>query len=161
MTFVYPWVLRGSRRFVVGLCLVCGGCGAGLNPAVPESAAVRERPREVVADWDDVEAAAWAAAPRVEMTIANVERPDAWTQVVELVSSRDEVCVLTVRREPVPPGTPRGSPLERGEGVPLRVEFRVGRFGDAAREWAFLTDWVDRMEDLRGVGAAPIRWDAR
>lgn len=123
--------------------------------------AERELPRQVVADWDDVWTACWAAGPRVEMTVAHGEHLDATTQIVELLSARDEVCVLTARRDPVPEGTARGSDLERGEGVTITLEFQLGRFGDPAREWAFLTDLVDRLEDLRGVGAAPIRWDAR
>ena len=114
-----------------------------------------------MADWDDVEAAAWAAASRVEMTIASVERPDPTTQVVELVSALDEVGYLTARRAAVPAGTARGSALDRGEGVEITLEFGLGRFGDPAREWAFLVDLVDRLEDLRGVGVAPLRWDAR
>lgn len=137
------------------------GCAADLPPPIASDAARREPPREVVADWDDVEAAAWAAGPRLEMTLANAERPDPTTQVIEMVSSRDEVCWLTARRDPPPPGTPLGSDLDRGEGVSIRLEFTVGRFGDPAREWAFLTDVCDRLKDLRGVGAAPIRWDER
>lgn len=115
----------------------------------------------MVADWDDVEAAAWAATMRNEMTIANVERPDDVTQVIEIVSARDQVGYLTARRDPPPAGTPRGSDLARGEGVKIRLEFTLGRFGDPAREWTVLTDVVDRLEQLRGVGAAPIRWRAR
>ncbi len=137
------------------------GCASDLPPPVPAEAGLREAPRQVIADWDDIESAAWAAAPRVEMTIANAEHVDATTQFVELVSARDEVCILTAHRDPVPPGTPVGSDLSRGESTTIRLDFKIGRFGDPAREWAFLTDLIDRLEDLRGVGAAPIRWDAR
>ena len=145
---------------LIALPLFQGGCG-GLPPEIPEDAALRERPSMVVADWDDVEAAAWAAGPRVEMTFMHGEERDRWTRVVQMVSSNDEVGVLTARRDPVPEGTPRGSDLDRGESVPIRLEFTLGRFGDPEREWAFLTDVVDRMEQLRGVYSAPLRWRDR
>jgi hypothetical protein len=132
-----------------------------LPPEVPEDAVERERPTMAVADWDDVEAAAWGAGPRVEMTFVHAERPDPWTQVVEMVSARDEVGYLIARRDPPPEGTPPGSDLDRGESIPIRLEFRLGRFGDPATEWAFLTDVVDRLEQLRGVYSTPIRWRER
>lgn len=137
------------------------GCASDLPPPIEADASTRLRPTQVVADWDDIETAAWAAGPRVEMTVAHGEHLDAVTQTVELVSSRDEVCILTARRDPPPPGTPPGSDADRGENATITLEFKIGRFGDPAREWAFLTDLVDRLEDLRGVGAAPIRWNAR
>lgn len=146
---------------LVGLTVLLGACAADLPPPVPESAALRPRPERVVADWDDIEAAAWAAAPRVEMTIMHVVRPDPLTQRVEMVTSRDEVAILTATRAAPPADAPPGSPADRGENTPIDLQFRIGRFGDAGREWAFLTDLVDRLEALRGVGAAPIRWTDR
>ena len=143
------------------LPLVLGACAADLPPPVPESAALRPRPERVVADWDDIEAAAWAAAPRVEMTIMHVDRPDPLTQRVELVSSRDEVAILTATRPAPPADASPGSPEHRGENIPISLRFQIGRFGEPDREWAFLTDLVDRLEALRGVGAAPIRWTER
>lgn len=152
---------RGLVPYLLPLSWGLAGCAANLPPKVPAAAASRARPTQVVADWDDVVAAAWAAAPRVELTIANTERPDPNTQVIELVSARDQVGFLTARRDPIPDGTPAGSDLERGEGVSIFLEFTLGRFGDPAVEWAFLTDLVDRMEQLKGVNAAPLRWRAR
>ncbi|MCA9287238.1 MAG: hypothetical protein KDA05_01555 [Phycisphaerales bacterium] len=146
---------------LVALIGILGACAADLPPAIPESAALHPRPERVVADWDDIEAAAWAAAPRVEATIIHAEFLDPLTQRVELVTSRDEVAVLTATRAAPPPDAPPGSPADRGENTPIDLRFRIGRFGDASREWAFLTDLVDRLEALRGVGAAPIRWTDR
>lgn len=137
------------------------GCASGLPPAIPPTAATREKPGSVVADWDDLEAAAWAAAPRSELTVLHIRHPDDLTQEIELLSARDEVGLLIARREPLPPTEPRGSPLRRGEGVAISLEFSLGHFGDPAREWAFLTDLVDRLESLRGVDYAPIRWKVR
>lgn len=157
---VRAWPLRAATTPRVCAILALAGCG-GLPPQVKPEFAERELPTQVVADWDDVWTACWAAGPRVEMTVAHGEHVDETTQFVELVSTRDEVCILRARRDPVPAGTQRGSALDRGESVTIYLEFELGRFGDPAREWAFLTDLVDRLEDLRGVGAAPIRWDAR
>ena len=122
---------------------VLGGCG---SPGVISGAPVTQ-PLEVVADWNDVEAAVFAASGRVEMAIVSQER--ALTRhAFELRTIRDEPAELLFTRED---GAKR-------EQIPIMVWCRVGRFGDAEREAQVLRAVAKRLEDLAGVGFAPIHW---
>lgn len=137
-----PWV-----RLAAGLALLVflGGCWSAR--AIPAGRV--SQPLEVVADWNDVEAAVLAATGRVEMAfVSQAEAPGR--HVFELRTIRDEPAELVFTCE-------LGA-LPEGERIPIRIWCSVGRFGDSGREAQVLRAVAKRLGDLAGVDFAPIRW---
>lgn len=118
-------------------------CGTPPAPTQSRAATLRDSP----ADWDDVDAAVYVAASKVEMAI--LERQDVGpdTAIYSLMTVRDEPVTLRIERKP--------PPSAGGGGVAMTCI--VGRFGDRAREEALMGGVGQRLEDLHGKDYAPVR----
>ena len=123
------------------------GC-SGDRPVRPPVILAGAATSEVLADWDDVEAAVSVALSNTELVKVGVNRADPARRVYTLRTSKDEPAGLTIERL---------GPLVDGEPVTLLATCSIGRFGDAEREREFLGLIVRRLEQLRGVEVAPLR----
>jgi hypothetical protein len=107
------------------------------NPAV----------RAVVAEWRDVERAMEIAVRRAELTILDREiGPDSKRFELQSVSAEPGYLVAT-RQSPGPEGD--------GAAITIRLETRIGMFGNPAREQELLRALARRLEQLRGREWAP------
>lgn len=101
--------------------------------------------REVVADWGDVDAAVELAVRRVEMgLLEGHSTPEGRRYSIR--TEGDEPVELTVRRLDAGAADPQ----------PLRIEARVGRFGNPQREGQLAGAVARRLSQLRGVDHAPV-----
>lgn len=100
--------------------------------------------REVVADWEDVDAAVELAVRRVEMGLVK-GRSTPEERIYSIRTEGDEPVELRVRRLDMNATDPQ----------PLRIEARVGRFGNEKREGQLAGAVVRRLTQLRGVDHAP------
>lgn len=124
--------------------VLAGGCGSA--PRLESRAAPGgESPTRMVmeGDWDDVEVAVRYGLARSELSLLSVTDAPL-SKEFRLRSSRDEPASLSASREAPGP-----------DPVPIRMEARVGRFGDPAREHALLHRVNRRLGQLRGVDIAP------
>lgn len=135
--------MNGIQTTVVGLLLSllisCGRAGYTSTPDHSPGAV------EVVApgDWNDVDAAVWAVAGRVEAAVVSSSASsDLWRH--ELLSINDERIVLETTRE-------------QGHEDRLRLRADVGFHGDRARAAALVRAVARRLHDLKGVEVAPLR----
>ncbi|MCH8271376.1 MAG: hypothetical protein IH985_09240 [Planctomycetes bacterium] len=125
------------------------GCALGTPPDAPPEPHSRSWVR---GDFDDATAAVFAAATWTEMALgrngpSHIETlPDGSTRAVyTLLTIRDERVYFEVRQSP--------------DAQPGRYEVicRVGRFSNPALERDFVRAFETRLEQLRGIGATPIR----
>ncbi len=93
----------------------------------------------VVADWNDVEAAAIAAMGGNETVITGQSATDR-EQVFELLTIMDARGKLVARRDG-----------EGAEKIPIRLTCELGYFGDPAREKAVVEAAGKRLRELEGV----------
>jgi len=120
-----------------------GACAAGSGAPKPQAP---QPAREVVrGDWDDVEAAIWTAAGRMEIAVEQIE----WGQDVLRATLR------TVQSEPVTVVARRLGAAETGR---IEVEAQFGRFPEPDSRARRLVELIGRrLGQLEGVGAAPVR----
>ncbi len=100
--------------------------------------------REVLADWDDADAAVEVAAKKVEMGLLRSEA----------LNSGRRYHLRTVGDEPVELDL---QPADGTDPRLVRIEARVGRFGDPRREGQLAAAVARRLTQLRGVEHAPVR----
>jgi hypothetical protein len=102
--------------------------------------------REVVADWNDVDAAVEVALHQVQMAMDHTEASsDELEKRFPLWTVTDEPATLTIRREAI------GQESQR-----LTLEASVGRFGDPARESRLIHAVRHRLKSLAGKTHAPV-----
>jgi len=132
-----------------GLPLV-SGCSAAFVRSEPSIPGVNTgfSTLTVQGDWSDVEAAVDVSVTRAEVAVTSTAFEPSRMQF-GLVTATDEVGELVVLREDA---------SGNGEGVPIRLEVHIGRFGDAPRELRLLEAVAKRLEQLRGRDVAPISW---
>jgi hypothetical protein len=154
-----PWPASISSNHavrLVGCALACivpfiAGCG-GRHPIEPQNAKIIQGGLEVQADWNDVIPSVLLAVSWVEMAV--VRGPDAKAidtateQQFELLTAGDEPAVLTARRASLTSGS---SPIA------IRLDARVGRFGNPDAEHRLLSAVARRLEQLAGIEVAPAR----
>jgi hypothetical protein len=104
---------------------------------------------EVVADWDDLDAAMVVAAANNQCAILGVRRPGPDEVEFEVRTIRDEPVTVSARRLGAADNPPRAEPIE------LVCEY--GRFGDAAQQERILEAMRERLADLRGVDYRKVR----
>lgn len=108
--------------------------GPSGGPSEPTRAALTE------ADWDDCEAAIRGAALRVQIRVVGVER-DGDGLTVHLADARARA----------------GTAVFRATDAGIEVEIAIGRLGDAEAQAELLRVTRERLKDLYGRGAAPLR----
>ena len=99
----------------------------------------------VRADWDDLDSAVLVGVGAAETAVLEWPEVSDNPRVYRLTTIHDEPGALTAS------GSPGPGPSE------VRLEARLGRFGDAERERLLLGAIRRRLLQLAGVGAAPIR----
>ncbi|MFN0131337.1 MAG: hypothetical protein ACKVW3_02200 [Phycisphaerales bacterium] len=124
----------------------CGGAGYVGKPDRRDGAI----DRIFAGDWNDVEAAVWAVAGRVEAAVEWSEvLPDRQTFVL-LVVDDDRIRVEVTRPESAATGAAQ-------VGQVVRVRAEAGFHGDRARAETVVREIERRLADLRGVETAPLR----
>jgi hypothetical protein len=144
------------RRILYGLLACWILAAAGLGPASCAPAALRPSSLAPKADWTvltvtaawrDVEPALEVAVRRSELTVVDREVGDL-EMAFDLQSVAEEPGrLVAIRRSSADPRTPE----------PIRLEARVGLFGNSNREQALLRALAARLEQLRGREWAPAR----
>ena len=137
--------------------LMATACSAPRTPPVVHGPAPTTESGPILAlgDWDDLPAAISAAASRHELAPTTSISPEKGVARFELV---------TVHGEPVHVSARSLSP---GPGEEPRIELSGswGRFPEHSdargRLQRLLESIADRLGQLRGVDAAPIRWTSR
>jgi hypothetical protein len=126
----------------MAFCLVSGCSVSHAHKGV----APLDTPREVVADWDDVDAAVEVALHHVQMAKDHEEvSPDELERRYYLVTITDEPALLTLRRKDIEDGPQM-----------IMLEASVGRFGDPGREAGLVRAVRHRLKALAGVTHAPV-----
>jgi hypothetical protein len=101
----------------------------------------------VIADWNDVEAAVLVSTEPIEAAILEQrETPSRW-----------EFDLVTVAAEPASLVAERATGDGPGEAVMIQLTARVSDFGDPARERILLERVRGRLLDLKGVDVRPLR----
>lgn len=96
-------------------------------------------------DWNDIHAAVLLAAEQSDSAIAKVYEPAPDVRLFRLATVRAETSWLKVTR------------LEPVDGVSeVRMQARIGRFGDPPRERALMERVARRLKILAGVNYRPI-----
>ncbi len=134
---------------LAGLMLPICGCSGGPLKSEPSNSP----PRQVVlvADWNDLEAAAEVAVPHVEMAVLEIQ-PSPQRVRFELLTATDEPGeLIATRAEPA-------TDYDPGEQIEITLTARIGRFGDAAHEVLLLDAMRTRLLQLKGVATAPLQW---
>ncbi len=132
------------------------GCGLVRPPVAPN-------PSTILADWDDVEPAAFHALTAGECAILTTERPNSQTVVFNLRSIAADEGTLRFER-PSPAPTRGGSPAAAGPDVtvlppePITVTAFLGieSSRDAVREGRLVAAAIARLRELAGRAWAPI-----
>jgi hypothetical protein len=139
-SFCLVYGRTGLAASVLVFALGSGACSTGLwtegGPPV----------REVTADWADADAAVEVAAKKVEMGLERSERLGPGRRYY-LRTQGDEPVELDIYPAPGTESDPR----------PLRIEARVGRFGNPQREGQLAAAVARRLRQLAGVDYAPVR----
>lgn len=130
------------------IAIAIAGCASGPTGSA-DGASPEQNSRTVVADWEDVPAAVSVATGQVELAVVDRSNPDPNRLVYELKSIRDEPGVLEVSR-------PQNGWIP-GLPVVLTLRCEVGRFENKKTQDHLLHTLMQRLQDLRGVDAAPIR----
>ena len=144
---------RGLRALALTAAAIGLGVGAAGGCAFPRPGVgahgVAANPLEVLADWDDLNAAMAVAAERTEMAVVRASDPtgDGLTRRFELRTVAAETVEVIVTRSEADTDQPQA----------IVVRAKVGRFGDPEREAALLGALRRRLEQLRGVDFSPVR----
>ncbi len=96
-------------------------------------------------EWDDVHAAVLVGAEKSECAIVKVYEPSPDVRLFRLETVRSETAWLEVSR------------ISEGEGgAEVRMQARIGRFGDVERERALMARIAERLRRLAGVDYRPV-----
>ncbi len=142
--------IRGSRGAVlaavgamaIGL-VACAGGGGGSGGGGPEAGPRQPVTALVRGDWDDLEAAVWTAADKIETAVERIE----WDEEGE---GEFRATLRTVRSEPI-------SIRARREGRLIALAVQFGHFEDPdPRAGRLLEAIEERLGQLEGVGYAPV-----
>ena len=95
-------------------------------------------------DWDDLDSAVLVGVGAAETAVLVWPEASDNPRVYGLVTVDDEPGELVASGDP-------------SAGSPIRLEVRIGRLGDPARERTLLGAVRKRLEQHAGVNAAPIR----
>mgnify|MGYP001493823331 CR=1 FL=1 len=147
-----------ARVIVLGLAALTGGCA---GPSTGDGLlATRGETAMVIADWNDVDAAVEHGALTSEMAIVERLPPEPDRRVFRLRTIGDEPAVLIVTRATAPRSDRGvdGVGSTTGVGGPegMKLEARVGRFGDRAKEERLVNAVRARLGRLPGVDYAPL-----
>jgi hypothetical protein len=125
--------------------------GVGLLPSASTS--------EVNADYDDIDAAVAVAAGKNEMAVLWSNQRSESPRRFYLKTVRDEPVYLFIGRQPSfePPRPSQRNQTGAKPPEDLVMRCTVGRWGDDRREEDLLDAIEDRLDELRGKDAAPIR----
>lgn len=97
----------------------------------------------VIADWNDVEAAAIVAVEPYETVILG-STPGDRVHTFDLLTIMDDTGTLTARRD-----------TDAADLIPIHLTCTLGLFGDPDRERAILRDAAARLRALAGVEYRP------
>lgn len=125
------------------------GGGRGLLPDASTA--------EASADYDDVDAAVAVAASKNEMAVMWSNGASESPRRYYLKTVKDEPVYLFVGKQASFERRPVRDPKAPIPPDQLVMRCTVGRFGDSDREEELLDDLRERLEDLYGKNAAPIR----
>jgi hypothetical protein len=104
-------------------------------------------PRDTQGPFRDVDSAVRYAGPHQDMTILTADASDPTLWRYTLTTTRDETVALDIHFAANPdPALP---------AEPTRIEARIGRFGDPARERALVREIENRLAAVRATGTAP------
>lgn len=116
--------------------------------------------REVVADWDDLEAAIRSGEGEAELVVADkfgmhgpITKLGPMTWVYDVLTVGGERGTLVAAGRPRRPG--EGGNLPGKEVIVLRCDLGYPGQNSSRREVLFLNSIVDRLRELRGVDWAP------
>jgi len=140
------WAHRGACVGAAAVSALLLGCGStasegarfiGPNFGSPRTASI-------VADWNDVDAAVEVGVPRAEMAVIFDETPSPDERVFSVKDIADERGTLRIWRT-------------SGDATPeIKLEARVGLFGEPEKERKLLECVCARLEELKGVEWAPV-----
>ncbi|MCB9846093.1 MAG: hypothetical protein H6811_08935 [Phycisphaeraceae bacterium] len=128
---------------IIGLLIVggIGGCQTpGVSPPLGDASSARS-----LGDRSDIEAAVAAGVDKCALAIAGVRR-EPGLLTFTLLTPKGQPGVLTASFD------------ESNPDIEIRLETRLGRFGNAAAERELLDRVSERLRQLRGVSVAPLRW---
>ena len=136
---------RGMAGWMAVTVLAAGCAGPSEVRRVEPFRVEPAREMVVIGDWNDVEAAAIAAAGENETAIVGQTMGER-EQVFEFQTIMDEPGKLIATRE-----------TEAGDLIPIRLRCEVGSFGNEKREEGILESARKRLRELAGVQVAPRR----
>ncbi len=132
-----------SLGSVFGQLVCLGGCATSTgSDLTPPPGATRTA---VSGDWDDIDAAVLAGTNKAEFVVAAWWWADPDTRVYSLRNAHGTSGTLRLHRNPDNPGEA------------ISIAAWIGPFGDAAAEREVIAKVRQRLEQLRGVDAAPIK----
>ncbi len=135
--------------FFLWLAAFTTACSAPQPLPAPQRFALPTQ-AQVVGDWDDIETSVITGASQSQIAVERILTPEPDRITYELRTITDEPGTLDVRLLPDPAATSL-------EARQIQFTAQVGRFGDAAWQERLIGRVRARLEDLRGVGVAPIR----
>lgn len=133
--------------FVAIAALSLSGCAD--VPVAPDRLAAPAQANRSSGDRDDIEVSVDAALGRAHVAPVAMTRQSDGSLLWELRTPRDEPGTLQVWQTP---GTEEGAPVD------VRIECRVGRFGDPDKERLIIDSVAQRLEQLRGRDYYRITW---
>lgn len=113
--------------------------------SVPEFVRTQGSRGEVVADWNDLDAAVDVGASECEMAVLAIEVESEAERAYILRTVRDEPAWLMARRIGA-----------ADEAVDVQLTARVGHFGDGRQEDRLISRVRGRLKQLRGVATHPL-----
>lgn len=146
---------RASWAAFVAAALGLVACQA--KPAAPAATAATPTALAGQGDRDDLFGVVFAAAVKHEMAITDTASPAPDRRVYLLKTIGDEPVTLTFTGPGAGALDPFRSPANERTG-PLNVTATIGRFGSPQREAEFVRDITDRLAQIEGDTAAPLRW---
>lgn len=125
----------------LGLAAGLGACAAHRGPSRLLDRTPAQNPVSIPGDFDDVDAVVAGMLPKFKLVEFELPSPSRDIRRFELRGLDDSRGSLT---------------FERLAGGMIRIECRVGRFGDPDREHRLLRALAHRFKQLRGDVAVPI-----
>lgn len=139
-------VHRAAMLMAAWVCVLSGCAGDG-----PLLVGTAER-AQLVADWNDIDAAVEVGAGQNEMAVVSTESPSEDERVFELRTAGAEPGRVVARRS----GVMQASGAKSVGPQAIDLQAQVGRFGDSKREKRLIASIRKRLGDLTGVDWAPI-----